>query len=64
VLGELLDLALAQLLAGRATDRRNRIVKRAARLDRGEAPQPVGVLLDRQVQQRVGRTQVALPARA
>jgi hypothetical protein len=58
-LGELLDLAFAQLLAGAAVDRGHRVVERAAGgLDRGEAAQPVGVFLDRQVEQCVGGMQV------
>jgi hypothetical protein len=61
--GELLDLALAQPLPGRPLERVDGVIERAARgLDRGQSAQPVRVLLDRQAQARVGRTQVAMAA--
>ena len=62
-LSQALDLALAQPLAAAALDRLNGVVERApCGLDRGQAPQPVRVLLDGQVQHRVGRAQVLAPA--
>ena len=61
--GQLLHLPFPDPHPGRAGDRGARRLHRAARrLDRGELPQPVGVLLLRQVQRRVQRVHVA-PAR-
>jgi hypothetical protein len=61
-LGELLDLTLAQDLAGRALDRRERdVIGAPCGLDRRHAPQPVGMLLDGQVQPGVGGAQVRVP---
>ena len=61
--GQLLQLPFPDRHAGRAGDRGARRLGRAARgLDRGELPQPVGVLLFRQVQLRVQRVHVR-PAR-
>ena len=58
----LLQLPLPDPHAGRAGDRGTRRVDRAAGgLDRGELPQPAGMLLLRQVQRRVQRVHVALP---
>ena len=62
--GELLDLPLPEPLPGRPRDRVGRVVRGAARrLDRREPPQPVRVLLRRQVQKPVGGIQVLAPAR-
>jgi hypothetical protein len=61
--GEILGLALAQPLSRGTLDRGDRLVKRAARgLQRGQAPQPVRVTLDGQVQHRVGPMQVRCAA--
>ena len=60
--GEILDLALAQSLAGRAPDRRRGVFERApGGLDRRQPAQPVRVALDRQVEQRVGPVQLHAP---
>jgi len=60
--GEVLQLAFAQLLSGAVADRSHRVVERAAGgLDRGEVAQPVRVFLGRQVEHRVGGMQVGLP---
>ena len=57
--GEVFDLSLAQVLAGAAFDGFHGPVERTpGALDRGEVPQPMGVLLDREVQRGVGRMQV------
>jgi hypothetical protein len=59
--GELLDLALAEPLAGRGGDRGGRLRERSPRsLDRGQPPQPVGVPLAREVQLAVGRVEVGV----
>jgi hypothetical protein len=62
--GQFLDLPFPDLHAGRAGDCGARALHRAARrLDRGEFPQPVRVLLLRQVQHRVRRVHIAPPRR-
>src|ERR1035441_4029226 len=61
--GHVLQLPFSYPHAGRAGDRGLRVLHRAAcRLDGGEPPQPVGVLLLRQVQRRVRRVHIR-PAR-
>ena len=63
--GERLDLALAELLARRACDRRGRLLERSPRsLDRGQPPQPVRVLLWGEVQPAVSRIEVGVAAAA
>jgi hypothetical protein len=61
----MLGLSLPQLLPARALDRGLRVLKGAARcLHSTQPPQPVGMLLDGQVQRAVGRAQVAVRLRA
>jgi hypothetical protein len=60
--GELFGLAFAQPHPRDTLDGLDRAVERATRrFDRGQAAQPVRVLLDRQVQLGVGRVEVGCP---
>ena len=53
---------MAELLPGRAFDRLHRVLEAAARgLYRRQLAQPVGVTLDRQIQDRVSRVQIPQP---
>jgi hypothetical protein len=60
---EVLDRSLTDPHPAGPLDCRRGVVERAAgRFDRGEAAQPVGVLLRGQVQHRVGWVQVGVPS--
>lgn len=63
-LRELFHLPVPQPVPGGLLDRAGRLSKRApGALDGRQPPQPVRVLLGRQVQQRVSRVQVGVPPR-
>jgi hypothetical protein len=58
---EVFDLTLTQVLSAGPFDRVHRaFVGTSGALDGGQPPQSMGVLLDRQVQHRIGRVQVRL----
>ena len=64
-LGELLDLAFAELLPARPLDPADGVLEApASGLHGSQLPQPVGVTLNRQVQRRISRMQVAVSGRA